>query len=78
MNFSCGLGKGEGVRGKGERGKVSNTSDLLYKSAKSTVVVKEMHLYWGKGKYQTCNPFSRLLLEVYPFPLSPSHFPDFS
>ncbi|PHK27294.1 hypothetical protein VF12_35240 [Nostoc linckia z15] len=64
-------GKGERGMGKGEWGKVLNTSDLLHKSAFCTFVVKGIHLYWGKGKYQTCTSFPRLLLEVYPLPLTP-------
>jgi len=61
------------LKGKGKRGKVSITSDLLHKSAFCTLVVKGIHLYWGKGKYQTCTPFPLPLIPFRgPLPLFPT------
>jgi hypothetical protein len=54
-------GKGKGEREKGKGFKYIRPVALM---AFWTLLVKGIHLYWRKVKYQTCTPFSRLLLEV--------------
>jgi len=52
------------VKGEREKGKGFKYIRPVALMAFWTLLVKGTHLYWRKVKYQTCTPFSRLLLEV--------------